>query len=111
MVILAYCMYTITFGYTNKKACKTGEDWTQALHSFPTISPTNFLLESLLAKIGHRYYCLHTSKFEYTIQTTARYEAKLDPNALTPVLIAHFGGVEQYYIGASYGSIVYICTQ
>jgi len=65
----------------------------------------------LLAKIGHRYYCLHTSKFECTIQTTARYEAKLDTNALLSVLIAHFGGVEQHYIGASYGSIVHICVQ
>ena len=68
-----------------------------------------FLLESLLDKIGHRYYCPYTSKLNYTIQTPARYEVKLDAKALISVLIAHFGGVEKYYIGASYGSMGHIC--
>ena len=62
-----------------------------------------FLLESLLDKIGHHYYCPYTSKLNYTIQTPARYEVKLDAKALISVLIAHFGSVAQYYIGASYG--------
>ena len=57
------------------------------------ISPLMFLLESLLDKIGHHYYCPYTSKLNYTIQTPARYEVKLDAKALTSVLIAHFGGV------------------
>jgi hypothetical protein len=57
------------------------------------IPPPNFLLKSLLDKIGHRYYCPYTSKLNYTIQTPARYEAKLDTKALISVLIAHFGGV------------------
>ena len=52
-----------------------------------------FLLESLLDKIGHCYYCPYTSKLNYTIQTPARYEVKLDAKALISVLIAHFGGV------------------
>ena len=48
---------------------------------------------------------------ELTIQTPARYEAKLDAKALTSVLIAHFGGVAQSYMGVSYVSIGHICGQ
>ena len=73
------------------------------------ISPPMFLLENLLDKIGHRYYCPYTSKLNYTIQTPARYEVKLDAKALTSVLIAYFGGAAQYYIGATYGSMGHIC--
>ena len=98
----------------NKKASKPCEDRTLTSIASPlkmAISPPMFLLENLLDKIGHRYYCPYTSKLNHTIQTPARYDAKHDVKALTSVLIANFGGVVRYYIGASYCCIVYICIQ
>ena len=105
-------MYTIA----NKKPVNPCEDRTLSfLNSFPTenghFPPPILLLENLLDKIGHRYYCPYTSKLNHTIQTPARYDAKHDAKALTSVLITNFGGVVRYYIGASYCCIVYICIQ
>ena len=74
------------------------------------IPPPNFLLENLLDKIGHRYYCPYTSKLNYTIQTLARYDVKHDAKALISVLIAHFGGVDALLHRSLIDSIVHICV-